>query len=103
MLAGATPDQCGVCAVLHARDCRLAGARRNLQSYLLPAAAPTSARRMMGNILPHREINRPPKATLVPDAGPPPCDPTVALLPPGLRRLLGLHGSQHQPASPRSR
>src|SRR5260370_42206628 len=103
MLAGATPDQCGVCAVLHARDCRLAGARRNLQSYLLPAAAPTSARRMMGNILPHRKITRPPKATLVEDAVPPRGNPMVGLLRPGFRRLQGLHGGQYKPASWRLR
>src|SRR5260370_5645121 len=103
MLAGATPDQCGVCAVLHARDCRLAGARRNLQSYLLPAAAPTSARRMMGNILPHRKINPPPKATLVEDAVPPRGNPMVGLLRPGFRRLQGLHRGPDKPASWRVR
>src|SRR5260370_39723811 len=103
MLAGATPDQCGVCAVLHARDCRLAGAGGNLQSNLLPAPAPTSARRMMGNILPHRKRHRPPKPPLVGDAAPPRGNPMVGLLRPGFRRLQGLHGGQYKPASWRLR
>src|SRR5208282_67763 len=97
---------CGAsCPRLWARGVQgnLQSYRRNLQSYLLPTAAPMSARRMVGNIFPHCKINRPSKATPVEDAGPPRCDSMVGLLRPGFRRLQGLDSGQYKPASWRSR
>ena len=58
---------------------------------------------MVGNVIPHSEINPPPEAAHVKDAVLPLCNPMVGLLRPGFRWLEKLHDGQHEAARRRFR